>query len=128
MRPLTISPTTSARQASACGFVELGRELDDGEVVTVGLEPLDVLPRPDQQQSVAGLLRFVEQTALVGSDAAPPADHGQSESGTEFRFDQRLPYQIGGRRHDDFHHADLLGSIGEISAAERHLFERKLLP
>ena len=83
---------------------------------------------PIEQQRVAGLQRFVEQTAPVGSDAAPLADHGQSESGTEFGLDQRLPYEIGGRRHNDFRHADLLGSIGEIGAAERHLFERKLLP
>ena len=66
-------------------------QLDDGEVVTVGLDPLDIGPRPDQQQCVASLERLVEQVALVGNDAAPQADHGQSEAGAEFSFNQRLP-------------------------------------
>ena len=50
------------------------------------------------------------------------------KSGAEFGLDQRLPNEIGGWRHNDFRHADLLGPVGEIGTAERHLLERELLP
>ena len=66
-----------------------------------------VLP-PGALASVPGWLRYAAVAAgfavfivtrrsifagVVGGDAAPPADHGQTESGTEFGFDQRLQHR-----------------------------------
>jgi hypothetical protein len=46
-------------------FVELGRQLDDDQILAVGPESLNISPGADQQQHVAELKLFVQEPALV---------------------------------------------------------------
>ena len=86
------------------------------------------LPGPISSSVSPTSSALVQQAAFVRDDAAPQADHGQSEAAAKPGLDHRLADQLRGRRHDHLRHADLLRSVGEIGAAQRQRFQRKLLP
>ena len=86
MTPLTISPTTSARTASAWGallggrqdLVQLGRRVQHDQIGAFALESLDVRPEADQEQRVADLQLLLEQAV---ADAPTGRAAGRSPSG-----------------------------------------------
>src|SRR5215218_2566112 len=107
-------------------LVEFRGESDNCQVFIVRPKLLDITPGPDEQEHVANLEPFVDETSVVHDTASPDADDRKSEATPEMRFEHRASNQIRRWRHDDFRQSDFLRTIAEIGPLQRQLFKEEI--
>ncbi|MDT4831317.1 hypothetical protein FQZ97_648260 [compost metagenome] len=99
-------------------LVDLRRQAQHQEVATLALQLADRLPGADHQQGIAELELFLDQLGFQGLAVAPQADHVEVVLAAEGQVGEALADQRGVRRQGYLGHADLVGLLGEVTAAQ----------
>ena len=96
------------------------------EILVVGPELLDLLPRPDHQQRIADQEPLVSQVAFSARSPrrSPITVKPNRVRNSASTIVLPTSSDVGG--HDHLGHADFLRSVGEVVAAQRQRLERKL--
>ena len=135
MMPLTIRPTASSRQKTACRrlardgkhFVEFGRQIEHDQILVAGLKLRIRFHGPITSSVSPTSSLFIREAALR---AVRPRRRPITVSPYRLRKSaspRTVPTRSEDRRHDHLGHADFLRQVAEVSAAERQLPRARFL-